>query len=129
MCKLHILLLSQVVSVFLTRECTDLFHKPVCILNSSVNDLLNSLWVTFITMTCVALKATIQRSKVCIGPSGPIDIYCTIQPVERLKQLASLNKLEFSHFKAIMSDEVYRTRTSCVINTQKQSEGLRPLRS
>ena len=71
MCKLHILLLSQLVSLFLTSQYTNLFHKPVCILNSSVNDLLNSLRVTFITMTCIALRVTIKRSKVCIGPSGP----------------------------------------------------------
>lgn len=61
---------SSFISILIAFQWTSslliLFHQPFCILHSSVNNLLYSLWVSFITVTCIGLLHVVLIMLLCL---------------------------------------------------------------
>ena len=72
--------------------------------------------------TVCARKFSARRNNIFRTDDVNNDIYCVVWPVTRLKQLAWLKSLQLSKDEksAIMSDEVYMTRTNNAINTETE---------
>ena len=69
-----------------------------------------------------ARKFSARRNNVFRMDDVNNGIYCVVSPVARLKQLATLKQIQLSKDEksAIMSEEVYMTRTSNAVNTETE---------